>query len=158
MQKLSHRCLSVALVTIDMNDWIVLIGKNCSFCKCASTIGEDIAFGLNGIFTWMISFRYFDLAYTGNLFLFVYECMDLIVSVFSKLTASHRVLLTNYSSKKAPSYSLRNSDFDIPTFNTINYGKHSLRYQGPYIWSKLDNKLKAPRILNLLRRTLGKKI
>ena len=106
----------------------------------------------------MISFRYFDLAYTGNLFLFVYECMDLIVSVFSKLTASHRVLLTNYSSKKAPSYSLRNSDFDIPTFNTINYGKHSLRYQGPYIWSKLDNKLKAPRILNLLRRTLGKKI
>ena len=28
---------------------------------------------------------------------------------------------------KSTSYSLRNSDFDIPTFNTINYGKHSLR-------------------------------
>ena len=28
------------------------------------------------------------------------------------------------------SYSLRrNNDFDIPTFNTINYGKHYLRYQ-----------------------------
>ena len=27
-----------------------------------------------------------------------------------------------------------------PTFNTINYGKHSLRYQGPYIWSKLEKK------------------
>lgn len=34
----------------------------------------------------MISFRYFDLAYTGNIFPFVYECVDLIFSVFSKLT------------------------------------------------------------------------
>ena len=39
--------------------------------------------------------------------------------------------------------SLRNSDFDIPTFNTINCGKHSLRYQGLHIWSKQDNKLKG---------------
>ena len=57
--------------------------------------------------------------------------------------------------QKSTSHSLRNSDFDIPTFNTINYGKHSLRYQGPHIWSKLD--WKAPRILNLSKRTLGKK-
>ena len=44
--------------------------------------------------------------------------------------------------QKNINYSLRNSDFDIPTFNTINYGKHSLKYQGPRIWSKLDSKLK----------------
>ena len=37
--------------------------------------------------------------------------------------------------QKRSSYSLRNSDFDIPTFNTTNYGKHSLRYQGLHIWS-----------------------
>ena len=45
--------------------------------------------------------------------------------------------------QKRTSYPLRNRDFDIPTFNSINYGKHSLRYQGPHIWSKLDNKLKG---------------
>ena len=28
-------------------------------------------------------------------------------------------------------YSLRNSDFNLPRFNTIKYGKHSLRYYGP---------------------------
>ena len=39
---------------------------------------------------------------------------------------------------KNSGYSLRNSDFNIPRFNTIRYGKHSLRYQGPFIWSKLD--------------------
>ena len=47
--------------------------------------------------------------------------------------------------QKSTSYSLRNSDFNIPTFNTIDYGKHSLRYQRPHIWSKLH------------KRTLGKK-
>ena len=31
----------------------------------------------------------------------------------------------------------------LPIFNAMNYGKHSLRYQGPHIWSKLDNKLKG---------------
>ena len=45
--------------------------------------------------------------------------------------------------QKSTSYSLRNTDFDIPIFNSMNYGKHSLRYQGPHIWSKLDNKLKG---------------
>ena len=45
--------------------------------------------------------------------------------------------------QKSTSYSLRNTDFDIPIFNSINYGKHSLRYQGPHIWSQLDNKLKG---------------
>ena len=53
---------------------------------------------------------------------------------------SHRVLLTNYLSRKAL---LRNSDFDIPTFNTIICGKHSPRYQRSHIRSKLDNKLKG---------------
>ena len=24
--------------------------------------------------------------------------------------------------------------------NDLNYGKHSLRFQGPYLWSKLDNR------------------
>ena len=28
-------------------------------------------------------------------------------------------------------YSLRNSDFNLPCFNTIKYGKHLLRYYGP---------------------------
>ena len=42
--------------------------------------------------------------------------------------------------KKYTSYSLRNSDFHIHTFNTIDYGKHSLRYQGPHICSKQDNR------------------
>ena len=35
-------------------------------------------------------------------------------------------------------YSLRHSDFLLPGFNTVSFGKHSLRYVGPILWSKLD--------------------
>ena len=31
-------------------------------------------------------------------------------------------------------HSLRNSDFNLPRSNTIKYGKHSLRYYGPFLW------------------------
>ena len=56
------------------------------------------------------------------------------------------------NARSLKSYSLRNSDFDIPTFNTINYGKHSLRYQGPHIWSKLYIKLKGSSNIESLQK------
>ena len=59
--------------------------------------------------------------------------------------------------RKSTSYSLRNSDFDIPTFNTINHGKHSLRYQGPHIWSKLDIKLKGSSNIESFKKNIRKK-
>ena len=40
-------------------------------------------------------------------------------------------------------YGLRNSgDFFIPRYNTTTYRRHSLRYVGPVIWSKLSKKVK----------------
>ena len=33
-------------------------------------------------------------------------------------------------------YNLRTEN-NIPNFNTVRYGKHSIRYFGPYLWSKL---------------------
>ena len=54
-------------------------------------------------------------------------------------------LVPNYISEiftwKDTSYNVRNCDFQIPLFNTTCYGKHTLRYQGPYIWSKLENSM-----------------
>ena len=40
------------------------------------------------------------------------------------------------------SYNLRNADFLIPRFLTTTYGKHSLRYFGPYLWSKLPSNVR----------------
>ena len=46
--------------------------------------------------------------------------------------------VTDLFSIKNSLYCLRNRNFSIPTYNTVQYGKHSLRYLGPHIWSKLD--------------------
>ena len=38
--------------------------------------------------------------------------------------------------------SITNKDSHIPRFNTVHYGEHSVRYFGPYIWSRLVSKVK----------------
>ena len=35
-------------------------------------------------------------------------------------------------------YNLRNADFNIRCFRTVDYGKHFLRYLGPHLWNKLE--------------------
>ena len=54
-------------------------------------------------------------------------------------------------------YYLRNSDIKMPRFNTIKYGKHSIRYYGPFLWSKLTKELRTEgslhRFKTKIRRT-----
>ena len=52
---------------------------------------------------------------------------------FFKFSPKHKHIYTNCLSRKALVIHL-----ETVIFITINYGKHSLRYQGPHIWSKLD--------------------
>ena len=35
----------------------------------------------------------------------------------------------------------RNQNFDISRFNSVLYGKDSLRYLGPFLWNKLDKNI-----------------
>ena len=42
---------------------------------------------------------------------------------------------------KSCTYNFRNQNFDIPRFNSVLYGKHSLRYLGPFLWNKLDKNI-----------------
>ena len=53
-------------------------------------------------------------------------------------------------------YSFRNSDFVIPRFNTVTYGKHSLRYLGPFLCSKLDQKVRNSESLNTFKAKIRK--
>ena len=53
-------------------------------------------------------------------------------------------------------YSIKNSDFNLPRFNTIKYGKHSLRYYGSFLQSKRTKELRAEdssKINSKIRRT-----
>ena len=39
-------------------------------------------------------------------------------------------------------FNLRKSDFVLPNFNTVTFGKHSLKYLSPKLWNRIPSKLK----------------
>ena len=60
--------------------------------------------------------------------------------------------ITIFFVKNDNAYNLRNSnDFQIPRFNTITYGRHSIKYMGPYIWSKISKEIKTAPSLNAFK-------
>ena len=65
--------------------------------------------------------------------------------------------ITNIFKPRDSCYSLRNSDFLLPRFNTVSFGKHSLRYLGPIIWSKLDKNDKMCKSLSEFRNRMRNK-
>ena len=53
-------------------------------------------------------------------------------------------------------YNLRNSDFIIRRVNTSGYGKHSVRYLGPVLWSKIDRKFRELKTVDQFKRVIRK--
>ena len=51
-------------------------------------------------------------------------------------------------------YNLRNSDFSIPRFNSVTYGKHSIRYLGPFLWGRLTRDLREKRNLKIFKKEI----
>ena len=54
-------------------------------------------------------------------------------------------------------YKLRNNDFFIPRFNTVRYGKYSLKYFGPFLWSKLPQKTRVLQSLSSFKADIKRK-
>ena len=44
----------------------------------------------------------------------------------------------------------------MPRFNTIKYGKHSIRYYGPFLWSKLTKELRTEDIVHRFKTKIGR--
>ena len=53
-------------------------------------------------------------------------------------------------------YELRNHDFTIPRFNTVSFGKHSLRYMGPKVWSSVPSNVKKASTLSSFKYNIRK--
>ena len=78
----------------------------------------------------------------------------LMCKVKFKLLPTNIISLFNASSS---SYNLRKSDFFIPRFSTVRCGKHSLRYFGPLLWSKLSDKDRGLASLSTFKTNIRKK-
>ena len=55
------------------------------------------------------------------------------------------------------SYRLRQSDFSMPRFATVTYGKHSIRYLEPKLWSHLTTDERNCQSLNTFKKTIRKR-
>ena len=51
---------------------------------------------------------------------------------------------------------LRNSDFELPRFETVRFVSNSIKYMGPRIWSKLPRHLRMMENLNSFKRNIRK--
>ena len=57
---------------------------------------------------------------------------------------------------KNTQYNLRNSGFELPRFETVRFGRNSIKYMGPLIWSKLPRHLRMIETLNSFKRNIRK--
>ena len=64
--------------------------------------------------------------------------------------------ISDLFTSKNTRFNLRNADISIPRFNTVNYGRHSLRYLGGRIWSKLDAGVKSSATLEIFKAKIRK--
>ena len=50
--------------------------------------------------------------------------------------------ISNIFKEPNSNYNLRQADFSIPRYETVTYGKHSIRYLGPKLWTKLSKNIR----------------
>ena len=83
------------------------------------------------------SFTYDELLKKSNLStLYNRLLQDISITMFKYRMGLIPTYLSDTFVTKSLKYNLRTEN-DIPNFNTVRYGKHSIRYFGPYLWSKL---------------------
>ena len=50
--------------------------------------------------------------------------------------------ISNIFKEPNSNYNLRQADFSIARYETVTYGKHSIRYLGPRLWTKLPKSIR----------------
>ena len=60
------------------------------------------------------------------------------IVLYSELYCVYIADIFNINEEASERHNLRNADFVLPRFNTVAYGRHSLRFLGPQLSSKLS--------------------
>ena len=64
--------------------------------------------------------------------------------------------ISDFFNLKNTQYNLRNSDFELPRFETVRCGTNTIKYMGPLIRSKLPRLLRMIETLNSFKRNIRK--
>ena len=96
--------------------------------------------GLRTVFKDRVS-PYGDLlTHAGMTSLYNMRLQDIAIFVFKIRNRLLPYNILELFSSSSSNYNLRNSDFHVQRAKTVKYGKHSLRFFGPFLWSKLSMK------------------
>ena len=76
------------------------------------------------------------------------DILILMYKVKNSLTPEH---VCNMFFQQDKHYNLQ-SDFPVSRYDTVKYGKHSIRYLGPHIWGKISQELRSKTSLQAFRR------
>ena len=82
---------------------------------------------------------------------------DLAILMFKVKNGMSPDYISKLSQRSDTNYNLRNSDLVmIPRFNAITFGKHSIKYLGPFLWRKLPIALRTLTEIDKFKRKLRK--
>ena len=62
--------------------------------------------------------------------------------------------ICNIFKEHSSKYNLRQSDFSTPRYNSLTYGRRSLRHLGPKLWAKLSQDERSAKTLNEFKRRI----
>ena len=79
---------------------------------------------------------------------------DIAIMMFEVKNGLAPPYITDLFVVSSTHYNLRNSDFIIPRFRTVAYGKHSLSYLGHVLWSKLEKSIRLSDSLEIFRKRI----
>ena len=81
---------------------------------------------------------------------------DLAILMFKVKNGMSLDYISELFQRLDTNYNLSNSDFMIPRFNMITFGKHSKKYLGPYLWRKLPIVLRTLTEIDKFKRKIRK--
>ena len=73
--------------------------------------------------------------------------LDLCILMYKVKHKLSPAYIRNTFKEPNSNYNLRQADFSIPRYETVTYGKHSIRYLGPRLWTELPKSIRDVKTL-----------
>ena len=132
-------------------------GQHVSVFLWKRRLFPPVSYGLRTIFKDRVS-PYGDLlTHAGMTSLYNMRLQDIAIFMFKIRNRLLPYNILELFSSSPSNYNLRNSDFHVQRVKTVKYGKHSLRFFGPFLWSKLSMKDRNETSLSRFKANIRRK-
>ena len=87
--------------------------------------------------------------------LYTQRIKQILIQVYQSTNKISPKYLHDMFKVKTVNHNLRNACLlNQPKFNTVKYGKQTLKYEGPKLWNMLDNNIKEAQSANIFKNLI----